>query len=184
MNTHKFRKLNVWQRSIKFVSLIYEITATFPKEEKYGLIDQIRRAAVSISLNIAEGSGAGSDAEFSRFLRMSQRSAYEVIAALEIAINLKNDELIDVLLTDGNKEIIIGTSNGIASRFRERDVRVTGRNASGVRGIRLEENDEVVGLTIANENETLLTITEDGFGKRTEINIKYIKENAWRKIHL
>ncbi|HBQ50749.1 hypothetical protein A3B42_02685 [Candidatus Daviesbacteria bacterium RIFCSPLOWO2_01_FULL_38_10] len=89
MNTHKFRKLNVWQRSIKFVSLIYEITATFPKEEKYGLIDQIRRAAVSISLNIAEGSGAGSDAEFSRFLRMSQRSAYEVIAALEIAINLK-----------------------------------------------------------------------------------------------
>src|SRR3989344_476927 len=88
----------------------------------------------------------------------------------KIAINLKNDELIDVLLTDGNKEIIIGTSNGIASRFRERDVRVTGRNASGVRGIRLEENDEVVGLTIANENETLLTITEDGFGKRTEIN--------------
>ena len=71
------------------MSLIYEITATFPKEEKYGLIDQIRRAAVSISLNIAEGSGAGSDAEFSRFLRMSQRSAYEVIAALEIAINLK-----------------------------------------------------------------------------------------------
>ena len=88
----------------------------------------------------------------------------------KIAINLKDDELIDVLLTDGNKEIIIGTSNGIASRFRERDVRVTGRNASGVRGIRLEENDEVVGLTIANENETLLTITEDGFGKRTEIN--------------
>src|SRR3989344_4571271 len=88
----------------------------------------------------------------------------------KIAINLKNDELIDVLLTDGNKEIIIGTSNGIASRFRERDVRVTGRNASGVRGIRLEENDEVVGLTIANENETLLTITENGFGKRTEIN--------------
>ncbi len=89
MNTHKFRKLNVWQRSIRFVSLIHKITTTFPKEEKYGLIDQIRRAAVSISLNIAEGSGAGSDAEFSRFLRMAQRSSYEVIAALEIAINLK-----------------------------------------------------------------------------------------------
>lgn len=90
MNTlHKFRKLNVWQRSIQFVSLIYKLTTKFPKEEKYGLIDQIRRAAVSICLNIAEGSGAGSDAEFTRFLRMAQRSAYEVIAALEIAINLK-----------------------------------------------------------------------------------------------
>src|SRR3989338_7895435 len=89
MNTHKFRKLTVWQRSIQFVSLIYNITSRFPKEEKFGLIDQIRRAAVSICLNIAEGSGAGSDAEFIRFLRMAQRSAYEVLAALEIATNLK-----------------------------------------------------------------------------------------------
>lgn len=85
---HKFRKLTVWQRSIQFVSLIYKITSQFPKEEKYGLVDQIRRAPVSICLNIAEGSGSGTDAEFSRFLRMAQRSAYEVIAALEIAINL------------------------------------------------------------------------------------------------
>jgi four helix bundle protein len=86
---HKFRKLKVWQRSIEFVTLIYKITWSFPKEEKYGLIDQIRRAAVSICLNIAEGSGSGTDPEFVRFLRMAQRSAYEVIAALEIAINLK-----------------------------------------------------------------------------------------------
>lgn len=86
---HKFRKLTVWQRSIEFVSLIYKITSTFPKEEKFGLVDQLRRAAVSICLNIAEGSGAGTDQEFIRFLRMAQRSAYEVIAALEITINLK-----------------------------------------------------------------------------------------------
>lgn len=70
MHIHKFKKLTVWQRSIQFVSLIYQITSKFPKEEKYGR------------------SGAGSDAEFIRFLRMAQRSAYEVIAALEIAINL------------------------------------------------------------------------------------------------
>lgn len=95
MKTHKFRKLNVWQRSIQFVTLIYKITSKFPAEEKYGLIDQIRRASVSICLNIAEGSGAGTDAEFTRFLRMAQRSAYEVIAGLEIAINLKmTDETI------------------------------------------------------------------------------------------
>ena len=102
MNTHKFRKLNVWQRSIKFVSLIYKITAEFPKEEKFGLVDQIRRAAVSICLNIAEGSGAGSDAEFRRFLRMSQRSGYEVIAALEIAINLRmtKKEILDNAISE------------------------------------------------------------------------------------
>lgn len=88
MNTHKFRKLKVWQRSIRFVSFIYKITTAFPIEEKFGLVDQTRRAAVSICLNIAEGSGAGSDPEFARFLKMAQRSAYEVIAALEIAINL------------------------------------------------------------------------------------------------
>ena len=89
MKTHKFRKLKVWQRAIIFVSSIYKITAKFPGEERYGLTDQIRRASVSICLNIAEGSGSGSDAEFSRFLRIAQRSAYEVIAALEIAITLK-----------------------------------------------------------------------------------------------
>lgn len=89
MFIQKFRKLTVWQRSIKFVTFIYQLTSKFPKEERFGLTDQIRRAAVSIALNIAEGSGAGSDAEFIRFLRMSQRSAYEVLAALEIAINLK-----------------------------------------------------------------------------------------------
>lgn len=71
------------------MSFIYETTSSFPKEERFGLVDQIRRAAVSISLNIAEGSGSGSDLEFTRFLRIAQRSAYEVIAALEIAIDLK-----------------------------------------------------------------------------------------------
>ena len=85
---HKFRKLEVWQRAIDFTTTIYALTVTFPKEEKFGLVDQIRRATVSIALNIAEGSGSGSDPEFGRFLRMAQRSAYEVIAALEIARNL------------------------------------------------------------------------------------------------
>ncbi len=102
MNKHKFRKLKVWQRSIQLISLIYKITADFPKEEKYGLVDQTRRAAVSICLNIAEGSGSGSDPEFTRFLRMSQRSAYEVIAALEIAINLKmaDEQVINSVISE------------------------------------------------------------------------------------
>lgn len=86
--THNFRKLLVWQRSLEFVALVYRVTLSFPKEEKYGLIDQIRRAAISVTLNIAEGAGSGSNAEFKRFLKMAQRSAYEVIAGLEVAIKL------------------------------------------------------------------------------------------------
>ena len=89
---HKFRKLSVWQKSIEFVTFIYKVTSEYPKSEMFGLVDQIRRASVSITLNIAEGSGAGTDMEFIRFLRMAQRSGYEVIAALEISINLKMSE--------------------------------------------------------------------------------------------
>ena len=89
MNTYKFKKLEVWQKSMTFITSIYKLTTHFPTDERFGLTDQIRRAAVSIALNISEGSGAGSDPEYLRFLRMSQRSAYEVITGLEIAINLK-----------------------------------------------------------------------------------------------
>lgn len=87
---------------MEFVTLIYQITLDFPRDERFGLVDQIRRAAISISLNIAEGSGAGSDQEFKRFLRMAQRSAFEVAAALEIASNLKmaDKEIIDKALTE------------------------------------------------------------------------------------
>lgn len=89
MNTYKFKKLEVWQKAISFVTDIYELTVKFPPNERFGLTDQLRRAAISIVLNIAEGSGSGSDPEFVRFLRMSQRSAFEVIAGLEIAYNLR-----------------------------------------------------------------------------------------------
>ena len=70
------------------VEKIYKISDNFPKSETYGLASQIRRAAISVSLNIAEGSGADSDAEFSRFLIIAKRSAYEVICCMEIACKL------------------------------------------------------------------------------------------------
>jgi len=100
---HKFRQLEVWQKSIAFVTKIYRISANFPKEERFGLTNQIRRASISITLNIAEGAGAGSDPEFCRFLKMAQRSAYEVVAALEIAINLHLTETSK--LEDAIKEV-------------------------------------------------------------------------------
>jgi four helix bundle protein len=85
---HNFRDLKVWARAMDFVTEIYRLTQTFPKEELYGLTSQARRAATSIALNIAEGSGASSNAEFIRFLEMARRSDYEVMTSLEIAVRL------------------------------------------------------------------------------------------------
>ncbi|MBW2975925.1 DNA gyrase subunit A [Candidatus Woesearchaeota archaeon] len=88
-----------------------------------------------------------------------------------IAISLDaQDELINVKLTDGNKEIILATGNGIAVKFNETNVRATGRSAQGVRGIRLSENDNAIGMVVATEEKTLLTVTENGYGKRTKIS--------------
>jgi len=85
---HKFRDLKVWQRSMDMVVKIYRLTQTFPHSEQYGLISQLRRAAVSIPLNISEGAGSGTNPEFRRFLRYSLRSCYEVMTGLEISCRL------------------------------------------------------------------------------------------------
>lgn len=84
----RFEKLEVWQNAREFVSLVYEVTANFPAQEQFGLVNQIRRAAVSIALNIAEGSTKGSDADFRRFLKMAQGSTNEVVTGFYIALDL------------------------------------------------------------------------------------------------
>ena len=84
------------------------------------------------------------------------------------AISLdEGDELVTACVTDGTKEIMLGTKDGMAIRFREEDARSIGRTARGVRGIKLEVGDAVVDMIIAEDKETLLTITENGYGKRT-----------------
>ena len=80
-----YRDLEVWQKSMAFVEDIYKAVRTFPREEQYGLSDQIRRAAVSIPSNIAEGFGRDSNTEFLRFLSIARGSLYEVSTQLEIA---------------------------------------------------------------------------------------------------
>ncbi len=88
-------------------------------------------------------------------------------------INLKeDDELIDVRLTDGKDSIVLVTKKGMSITFSEGDVRPVGRTAQGVMGIRLDEDDIVIGMeSIVNRKEsTLLAITENGFGKRTELD--------------
>lgn len=87
-----------------------------------------------------------------------------------IAINLDNDDmLVDVVLTDGSKNLILATKKGMAVRFREKDVRSIGRSARGVKGVTLRKQDGVVGMVISEENKTLLTVTENGYGKRSKI---------------
>ena len=90
------------------------------------------------------------------------------INAIKLAAD---DKLIEVKMTDGKNDIVIGTSNGFAIRFNEKDVRNMGRTATGVRGVRLGKGDRVVGLlVIRNEKTTVLVVTAKGFGKRSDIN--------------
>lgn len=85
-----------------------------------------------------------------------------------IAISLREeDELIAVRLTDGKKQIIIGTRQGKLVRFEEEDIRSMGRTAGGVRGIRLKDDDYVVGMEIIEPEQEILVVTEKGYGKRT-----------------
>lgn len=85
-----------------------------------------------------------------------------------IAISLRDeDELIAVRLTDGDKQIIIGTRQGKLVRFEETDIRSMGRTAGGVRGIRLKDDDYVVGMEIIEPDQEILVVTENGYGKRT-----------------
>lgn len=85
-----------------------------------------------------------------------------------IAITLReDDDLMSVHLTDGTKEIIIGTRDGMLVRFKEDDIRSMGRTAAGVRGIKLREGDHVVGMEIIEPGQEILVVTENGYGKRT-----------------
>ncbi|MGA3048769.1 MAG: four helix bundle protein [Terracidiphilus sp.] len=92
-----FRELTVWQRAIQLTIAIYRLTRDFPREEVYGLTSQIRRSAVSVPSNIAEGQGRLSVGEFKQFLGIARGSNFEVQTQLEIARALKfeNSSLID-----------------------------------------------------------------------------------------
>ncbi|MGG6798263.1 UNVERIFIED_CONTAM: DNA gyrase subunit A [Streptococcus canis] len=84
------------------------------------------------------------------------------------ALNLKEgDQLINVLLTDGQDDIIIGTQSGYSVRFNEASIRNMGRSATGVRGVKLREEDRVVGASRIQDKQEVLVITENGYGKRT-----------------
>ncbi len=88
-----------------------------------------------------------------------------------IAVNLREDDtLIDVKLTDGNEEVIMGTAQGMSIRFPESDVRSMGRAATGVKGITLDEGDSVIGMDVVVPGQDVLIVTAKGYGKRTPVS--------------
>jgi four helix bundle protein len=102
-------KLEVWKRSIEFVTAIYKLTESFPKSEIYGLVQQLRRSAISIPSNIAEGAGRNSKNEFKQFLSIAQGSIAELETQLLIARNLgfvKEPESLLIELDELSKMII------------------------------------------------------------------------------
>ncbi|HAE61744.1 MAG TPA: DNA gyrase subunit A [Eubacteriaceae bacterium] len=100
-----------------------------------------------------------------------------------LAINLNDeDELIAVELTDGSKEMIMGTKKGYAIRFSENDVRAVGRTAIGVRGIFLRDDDEVIGMDLIDDELYVLTVSENGYGKVTKADEYRIQNRGGKGI--
>ncbi|MBP1664441.1 MAG: rRNA-intervening sequence protein [Bacteroidetes bacterium] len=99
---HNFKKLEIWNKSMDFVTEIYKLTQTYPKHEVFGLCSQTQRAACSIPLNIAEGSAKSSTKDFIRFLEIAFGSSHEVETALIIARNLEYIST-DTLIEKQNK---------------------------------------------------------------------------------
>lgn len=116
---HYFRKLEIWKDGIELSKIIYELTRNFPKEEIYGLTSQMRRAAISIPSNIAEGAGRDTDKDFAHFLTIAKGSSFELDSQLILAKELgyiTEEQLIPIL----DKLVIL--QNKIF-RFREKLIR-------------------------------------------------------------
>jgi four helix bundle protein len=98
---HNFKELKVWQLSRQLGKEIYTITADFPSGEKFGLVSQLRRCAVSIPANIAEGAGRNTDKDFAQFLNISLGSAYELETLLILSLDVQfiSAEQLDLLTT-------------------------------------------------------------------------------------
>jgi four helix bundle protein len=86
---HNYKNLQVWELAMTLAEQVYVLTPNFPSDEKFGLVSQMRRFSVSIASNIAEGSGRGTDKDFSRFLNIALGSAFELETQLMLSARLK-----------------------------------------------------------------------------------------------
>jgi DNA gyrase subunit A len=105
-------------------------------------------------------------------VKKTSLAAYSNVRAPGVnAINIvEGDRLIDVQMTDGSNDIVLATRNGMAIRFPEKEIRETGRATQGVKGVDLADEDHVVGMVIVRRGATLLTVTDRGMGKRTDVD--------------
>ncbi len=85
---HNYKELKIWKDGCSLVKIVYKVTKNFPSSEMYGLVSQMRRAAVSVPSNIAEGTGRASDKDFSRFLKIANGSLFELETQLILAHEL------------------------------------------------------------------------------------------------
>lgn len=112
-----FEKLDVWQKSIDFADLVYKLTRSFPDDERFGLTSQMRRAAVSVSSNIAEGSSRFSKPDFARFIEIATGSVFEVVSQSFISRRegfLKEDDFKKVYsAADEQGRMLSGLRNSI-----------------------------------------------------------------------
>ncbi|PTB95963.1 four helix bundle protein [Marivirga lumbricoides] len=102
---HNLKELKIWQKAVDITKQIYAITQKFPNEEKFGLVSQMRRAAVSISSNIAEGAGRNSTKEFLQFISIANGSSYELFTQSYISyeLNIMNKNDFDALSDEMNQ---------------------------------------------------------------------------------
>ena len=114
-----FKELRVWQEAMKFAVSVYRVTNNFPKHELYGLSQQLRRAAVSIPSNIAEGKGRSSDKELLQFLSRARGSLYEVQTQLEIAESLGYISAPDSQNLARRVESVGRMLSGMMAKFRQ-----------------------------------------------------------------
>ena len=113
MKTYSFEKLEVWKEAIELVKSIYKITGTFPSEEKFGLISQLRRASVSIASNLSEGTSRNTNKDKAHFTTMSFSSAMEVLNQLIISKELNFISENDYILVRNKIEKITNMLNAL-----------------------------------------------------------------------
>lgn len=117
------KKLDVWRESIALATFVYEITELFPKSEIYGLTSQMRRAAVSVPSNIAEGAARFSSKEFAQFLNIAGGSLSELDTQIEIAFNLNYISIEKRAEIDRKIESITGKLGGLITSVRKKNMK-------------------------------------------------------------
>lgn len=116
----RFEELTVWQKAVEFADDIYEITAKFPADERFGLTNQLRRAVVSVSSNIAEGNSRGSRKDYLRFVEIAYGSLMEIVSQLHVSHRRRFVNEDDFGRLDGKADELARMLSGLKNSLIER----------------------------------------------------------------